>query len=125
MLKKMFEYRPVSKASQTQHNRLKKKRGQHTAITQKVRREVERRSGKRCERCGRSRAYSFEMAHLTNASQYGSGSEPFNIALLCGPRVNSGTCHQWVDETREGREWKQKKRLELIKYYETKGDNVE
>ena len=106
-----------SKEKQVRSNRLKPKRGNYTQISQKVRDEVERRSERKCERCGRTSAYAFEMAHLTNASQLGSGKEPWNVALLCGPKVNSGTCHNFADETAAGREWKQAKRKELMKYY--------
>lgn len=87
-------------------------------ITQKVRREVIRRSEGKCECCGRSRAYAFEMAHLKQASQGGRGDVPYNIALLCGPSVNSGTCHNFADYTAKGREWRLAKRKELIEYYE-------
>lgn len=108
---------PFSPAPKPTYGRRKPKAGQRTRITEKVRKEVARRSQKRCERCGRSRAYAFEMAHLINASQLGSGAEPWNVALLCGPSVNSGTCHHYVDSTKAGREWKQQFRDRLIKYY--------
>lgn len=116
----MFEYRPVQKPK---HKRLKPKRGQHTEISDKVRKEVDRRAAEKtdyiiCERCGCSRpAYRFEKAHLENASQYGTGRVPWNIANLCGPKTQTGTCHQIADETAAGRAWKRKKREELIDYY--------
>lgn len=106
-----------TKADQLKSNRVKQKQGNRTRITQKVRREVERRSEGKCERCGRTSAYAFEMAHLQSAGQQGSGSEPWNIALLCGPKVNTGTCHQWADETRQGREWRKQMRIMLEQYY--------
>ncbi|MET3700155.1 hypothetical protein SAMN05877753_12211 [Bacillus oleivorans] len=99
------------------HKRRVPKRGNLTKITQKVRKEVLRRSGGKCERCGKSQAYSFEMAHLKQASQGGSGSEPWNVALLCGPSVNSDTCHHFADYTAEGREWRKTKRAELERLY--------
>ncbi|MDH2334255.1 hypothetical protein [Paenibacillus polymyxa] len=114
---------PYSKKQQTSSKRVKKKRGNHTAITSAVREEVDRRASEHtgyvvCERCGVSRpALWFEKAHLVNASQYGSGSEPWNIANLCGPRSESGTCHQFADDTAAGRAWKMSKRNELIDYY--------
>ncbi|WP_025684548.1 hypothetical protein [Paenibacillus maysiensis] len=114
---------PYSKEQQVGSKRGKKKRGNHTAITSAVRDEVDRRAAEHtgyviCERCGVSRpALWFEKAHLVNASQYGSGSEPWNIANLCGPRSESGTCHQFADDTAAGRAWKMKKRNELIDYY--------
>ena|SRR5690625_4146786 len=105
------------------HKRRVPKRGTRTRITQAVRDEVLRRSEGRCERCGRSQAYAFEMAHLQQASQGGSGSDPANIALLCGPSVNTGTCHNFADYTAEGREWRMEKRKELIEYYGRKRSN--
>ena len=112
-----------TKEDQLRSKRLKPKQGQYTKITAKARREVYERSQKRCERCGRSQCYAFEVAHLTNASQRGSGSNPANLVLLCGPKVNSATCHHWADSTSEGREWKMKKRAELERYYKGDGWN--
>ncbi|MEC0234041.1 hypothetical protein P4H71_06815 [Paenibacillus kribbensis] len=116
----IYGYNPAPKPA---HKRGRKKRGNHTAITSAVREEVDRRASEHtgyvvCERCGVSRpALWFEKAHLINASQYGSGSEPWNIANLCGPRSETGTCHQFADDTAVGREWKLHKRDELIEYY--------
>lgn len=107
----------ITKESQLHTRRRKPKQRNRTRITQKVREEVLERSGGRCEWCGRSQAYAFEMAHLTNAGQQGTGREPWNIALLCGPKVNTGTCHQIADETRRGRKWKMEKQEELKSYY--------
>lgn len=102
------------------HRRNKPKQSTRTRITNKVRQEVLRRSEGKCERCGRSRSYAFEMAHLVSASQLGSGGDPANIVLLCGPSVNSGTCHHFADYTKEGKEWRMNKRKELVKYYESR-----
>lgn len=96
------------------------KRGQASKITKSVRDEVWERSGGKCERCGRTKAYAFEMAHLVQASQLGRGDDPANIVLLCGPSVNTGTCHNFADYTAKGREWRMAKRKELIAYYEQK-----
>lgn len=94
------------------------KRSVITKITEKVRREVLERSEGKCERCGRTSAYAFEMSHLIQASQGGSGSDPANVVLLCGPSVNTGTCHNFADYTAAGKEWRMEKRKELIDYYE-------
>lgn len=112
------EFHPIKPI---RHKRLKPKRGNLTKITPKVRKEVLRRSEGRCERCGVATAYAFEMAHLINASQLGRGDEPWNIVLLCGPSVNTGTCHNWADYTAEGREWRKTKRKELESYYQERG----
>ena len=108
-------FRPIPKPV---HRRRVPKQRNRTRITQKVRKEVFERSGGKCERCGRTRAYSFEYAHLQQASDLGSGSDPANIVFLCGPSVNTGTCHNFADYTAKGREWRMSKRKELIKYYE-------
>src|SRR5690625_3271663 len=106
------------------HKRRLTKRGTRTRITQKARNEVYDRVGYRhCERCKRSQAYAFEVAHLQQASQLGSGDDPANLVLLCGPSVNSGTCHWWIDSTKEGRAWAMEKRKELQEYYGGKRSN--
>ncbi|MFD2658567.1 HNH endonuclease [Gracilibacillus thailandensis] len=101
-----------------QHKRRVPKRGQITKITKKAREEVIRRSGWKCEKCGRTSSYAFEVAHLQSAAHLGSGNDPSNLILVCGPSVNSGTCHNWLDYTQEGREWRKQKKRELEGYYE-------
>lgn len=100
------------------HKRGKPKRSTITKITKSVRDEVVKRSEGKCERCGRTSAYAFELAHLKQASQNGRGDDPANVALLCGPSVNTGTCHNFADYTAEGKEWRMNKREELRRYYE-------
>lgn len=107
--------KPVPKPT---HARNKPKRRNITRITNKARHEVLERSEGKCECCGISNPYSFEVAHIIQASQLGRGDDPANLLLLCGPSVNSGTCHHWVDSTSEGREWAMRKREELMSLYE-------
>lgn len=115
-------FNPVPKPH---HNRRVPKRGNVTRITQKARNEVYDRVGYRhCECCGKSQAYAFELAHLQQASQGGQGDKPYNLALLCGPSVNTGTCHWWIDSTKEGRAWAMEKRKELIEYYGSRTDST-
>ncbi|WP_212685819.1 HNH endonuclease, partial [Salmonella enterica] len=71
-----FNPQPKSKVN---FLRRKPKQGQLSKITQKVRNEVLERSEGKCERCGRSRSYAFEMSHLIQASQNGRGDDPANI----------------------------------------------
>lgn len=114
--------RPVPKPN---HRRRVPKRGNVTRITPKARNEVYERVGMRkCERCGRTTAYSFEVSHLVQASQGGRGDDPANLVLLCGPSVNTGTCHNFADYTKEGREWRIQKRKELIEYYGSRTDST-
>lgn len=100
------------------HKRKSPKRSAITKIAEKVRKEVLERSEGKCERCNRTSAYAFEMAHLIQASQGGRGDDPANVVLLCGPSVNTGTCHNFADYTAKGKEWRMRKRKELINYYE-------
>lgn len=100
------------------HKRRVPKRRNITRITQAVRDEVLNRSEGKCERCGRSRAYAFEMSHLISAAQLGRGDDPANIVLLCGPSTNYNTCHHFADSTKDGRKWRMQKRKELKPYYE-------
>lgn len=118
----MFEYRPVSKP---QHGRRKKKRGQHTEVTQAVRNEIDRRSReiwnvniRCCERCGT--IHNLTAAHIVNASQYGSGSDPANLIQLCGTH-GFGGCHDWADNTAAGRKWKKEYAEFLQNYYKERG----
>ncbi|GGJ86194.1 hypothetical protein GCM10007063_05880 [Lentibacillus kapialis] len=99
------------------HRRRKPKQSDVTRITQKARKEVLYRSEGKCECCGRMSAYAFEVAHLKGAGQYGPGYDPSNLVLVCGPSVNSNTCHHWLDSTAEGRNWRMKKRKELMELY--------
>ncbi len=104
-------FHPVPKPKRKRH---KQTRGQRAKITQKARQAVYERANGKCEHCGRTRAYSFEVAHLISAAQGGRGDDPTNLALLCGPSVNTGTCHNWADYTADGREWRKQKYEELI-----------
>lgn len=105
-------FKPVPKPTR------KPKNNRHTKITQKARSEVYERANGKCERCLTTNPYAFEVAHLIPASKLGRGDDPSNLVLLCGPSVNTGTCHNWADYTAEGREWRMNKRNELIDYYE-------
>ena len=100
------------------HTRRAPKRRNITKITQSVRDEVINRSECKCEWCGRTSAYAFEISHLIQASHGGRGDDPTNVVLLCGPSTNTHTCHNFADYTAKGREWRMEKRQELISYYD-------
>ena len=111
-----------SKAQQTRSTRIKPKRGDITKVTPQVRAEVNRRSMELldvdipvCERCGTSK--NLTKAHGIDASQGGSGRDPANIMNLCGTHGMAGTCHNWADNTREGRLWKKQYGAMLKLYY--------
>lgn len=122
--------RAYSKEDQIKHNRTKKKakyqRHKPTArqrgdISTKTRKAVRERSGGRCERCGwmpgqqdpRGRKWGLQAAHLLQRRNCNETTET-EVADLCGPSVNSGTCHHWVDSTKAGRKWALKYREELL-----------
>ena len=119
-----FGFNPVAKPS---HGRNKQKRKDVTKVTDKVRKEIARRSMELleidiagCEHCGYTRDLC--AAHMDNASQMGSGSEPWNVAYLCGSHGiggfnGKGGCHDWADNTKAGREWKEQYGKMLRKYY--------
>lgn len=116
-----FGYNPAPKP---EHKRGKPKRGQYTAVTDRVRKEVKRRSMEAlgysipgCERCGA--IHDLTTAHIENASQYGAGGVPWNIILICGTHGMKGTCHDWADNTRPGRAWKVEQEGRLREYYES------
>ncbi|ASS76865.1 hypothetical protein CIG75_19220 [Tumebacillus algifaecis] len=85
--------------------------------------EVRRRAAGQCERCGRNKpndfAYKLELAHLQGRGQIGRGDQPWNVAALCGPQVNTGTCHNWLDHNRKStRAWTNAKIDELKTKYD-------
>lgn len=98
------DYLPVPKPV---HGRRKKTARQRGAISDKVRKSVEARSQDRCERCGKNKSavMTLEMAHITRRWAIDGETTAKDLVRLCGPSTDSGTCHHWVDYTREGREW--------------------
>lgn len=87
-----------------QHNRGVPKQRDRTKITPRVTAEVLLRSDGRCELCTRSPRNTIddrlELAHLIQRSQQGRGDIPWNIAALCGPSTQTGTCHWKIDSRR-------------------------
>lgn len=113
----VFGYNPVQKPN---HARGKRKRGNVTRITQKVRDECNRRSMEVwninvpcCERCSK---LNYTAAHMQPAGQMGPGDVPWNVVNLCGTH-GTKECHDWADNTEQGRAWREKKAKELYEYY--------
>jgi ribosomal protein S14 len=100
----MFQLNPAPKVKHKRNKPTAKQRG---SISHKVRAEVEKRSGNRCERCGkyRSAVWTLEMAHITRRWAQDGLTTANDLVHLCGPSTNSGTCHHFADYTRAGREW--------------------
>lgn len=116
--------RSYSKADQLHKVRSAPKRGKITKVTANVRKEVNRRSMELlgvdiacCERCGVS--YNLSKAHIQDASQMGPGYIPWNIMNLCGTHGWKGTCHDYCDNTLDGRKWKKRYGDKLRLYYKS------
>src|SRR3989304_7423996 len=94
------------------YKRFKPSRKQRGYVTLQTYEKVAERDNYSCVRCVKHARHKdkhgfyikTEIAHIINKSQGGTG-QASNLAVLCGPKVNSGTCHNWVDETREGKAW--------------------
>lgn len=108
-----MEHRPVPKPS---HKRSKPTAKQRGAITPEVYEAAYTRSEGRCERCGwqgygigefriSGVKWCLQAAHLLQRRNIEVSTTVNDIAMLCGPSVNSGTCHHWVDSTKAGRQW--------------------
>jgi hypothetical protein len=106
---------PFNPCPKPTHQRVKKTAKQRGAISPAVRLQVKERANGRCEYCGRSEAqvWGLQCAHLVRRWKLGETTEN-DLAMLCGPSVNSGTCHWKVDYTSEGREWAEKYREHLF-----------
>lgn len=110
---------PVPKPKHERGSRTAKQRG---AISAKVANLVDVRSGGACELCGwrpghrdpSGKRMTLERAHLRRRwkQEETTGVE---VAKLCGPSTSVGTCHWWIDYTREGREWAEQYRDQLIR----------
>lgn len=100
----MFQLNAVPKPQFKRNKPTAKQRGY---ISPSVRQKVNERAGDKCERCYKNRnaVWTLEQAHLTRRWQIEGKTTEYDLALLCGPSTQSGTCHHWADSTREGREW--------------------
>jgi len=95
-------FNPYSKESQLFNNSIKLSQRQLGEIGTKVDKEVKDRSQGICERCKASRAT--ERAHLTGRKQIKHKTTAKDIWHLCT------ACHDWLDETPEGIQYKRKHR---------------
>lgn len=95
-----FGFNPAPKPSYRRRKPTTKMRGR---ISSDVYNKAVVRSGGRCERCGS--VEGLQCAHLIRRWKIDGETTVNDVAMLCGPSVNSGTCHNWIDYTKEGREW--------------------
>jgi hypothetical protein len=116
---------PIRAVPKPSYGRRKPTARQRGNISPSVSKEVIRRSGNVCERCGwtigrydpTGRKMGLQNAHLLRRHKIEGKTEPWDVARLCGPSVNTGTCHWWIDHTRDGREWAAEYREKLIERY--------
>lgn len=103
-------FNPAPKPSHKRSKPTAKQRGQ---ISKEVYDEAVERSGGRCEACGwyegsynvGNRKWGLECAHLIRRRNVEMETTVTEVAMLCGPSVNTGTCHNKVDYTRAGKNW--------------------
>ncbi|OAB27841.1 hypothetical protein PMSD_23010 [Paenibacillus macquariensis subsp. defensor] len=86
---------------------------QRGAISPEVYDGALERSKGLCERC---KEYGeLQCAHLVRRWKIEVSTTVNDVAMLCGPSTNTGTCHNWVDYTRVGKEWAIDYREQLYK----------
>lgn len=111
---------PIRAVPKPTYKRRKKTAKQRGAISVQADREAKERAQGRCERCGwvegsydpSGRRWGLERAHLERRWKLEETTGK-DIAMLCGPSVNSGTCHHWVDYTSDGKAWAREYRKKL------------
>ncbi|OMD85657.1 hypothetical protein BSK49_19265 [Paenibacillus odorifer] len=95
-----FGFHPVPKPAHKRNKPTAKQRG---AISNEVYNAAMERSGGRCECCGSKEG--LQCAHLIRRWQIDGKTTVNDVAMLCGPSVNTGTCHNWIDYTKDGKQW--------------------
>jgi len=105
---------PLRAVPKPNHGRIKPKAKDRGKITKEVYATAWVRSGGHCERCGVLFSYEHppECAHLVRRWKLPETTAE-DVAMLCGPSVNSNTCHNDVDYTKSGRAWAEAYRTEL------------
>lgn len=104
---------PVRAVPKPRKRRSKPSAKQRGRITKSVYQKAVERAQGRCEACGwvegsyspDGRKWRLECAHLIRRWRIDTETTETEVAMLCGPSVNTGTCHNKVDYTRTGKEW--------------------
>lgn len=99
--------RTYTKDMQTKSVRVQPTQRQMGEINAKVRKQVNDRSMNRCERCHKHKlsVWTLEQAHIDSRVRITHKTTANDLARLCGPSTESGTCHHWVESTQEGKSW--------------------
>jgi hypothetical protein len=108
-----FGFNPVDKPSYRRRKPTSKMRGR---IKPEVYTAAMERSGGHCERCGKygnPEYQTLQCAHLVRRWRIEVETTVNDVAMLCGPSVNTGTCHNWIDYTAEGKAWAEEYRQQL------------
>lgn len=102
---------PINSVPKRQFKRIKPTQRQLGEISARVRKIVNDRTSFApigcCECCLKNRNgfMRLEQAHITSRVRIGHKTTEYDLARLCGPSTQSGTCHHWVESTRQGKEW--------------------
>jgi 5-methylcytosine-specific restriction endonuclease McrA len=102
-----------SKENQLKSKRIKQTQRQKGEISQQTRREVYERSNGACEICDRQRAT--QMAHITSRKTIGHKTTSQDLIHTCVE------CHQWLDQTTEGKQFKKNLLIDRSRSYENMG----
>jgi hypothetical protein len=112
-----------TKQSQLYNKRQKPTQRMMGEISQKVRDKVNARTSFApigcCERCKKNRNgyWTLEQAHIDSRGSISHKTTEFDLARLCGPSTQSGTCHFFA-HTGEGKAWMYEFQDNLLKHLE-------
>ncbi len=72
-----------------------------------------------CERCKKNRQgyWTLEQAHIDSRGSISHKTTEFDLVRLCGPSMNSDTCHFFA-HSGKGKEWMYEFQEELLKHLE-------
>jgi hypothetical protein len=102
--------RDCSKSKSLYNKKVKLSQKEMGEISQKVRDKVNARTSFApigcCERCKKNRNgyWTLEQAHIDSRGSIDHKTTEFDLARLCGPSTQSGTCHHFA-HTGEGKAW--------------------
>lgn len=104
--------RSDKKQKKVNHNRKSPRLRDRGRVRPEVYQTAYERCGGRCERCGykdgsidpSGQKWGLEAAHAVRRRHLEETTDD-DLIMLCGPSTNSGTCHNFADYTREGRNW--------------------
>jgi hypothetical protein len=110
---------PLRQSPKPSFKRNKPTAKQRGSISPSVRLKAKVRANSHCEMCGRHerQVWGLQCAHLVRRWKLTETTE-HDVAMLCGPSVNTGTCHNKIDYTAEGRKWALDYHMKLLQVSE-------